>query len=145
TRRSSDLARMGNIQDAIELLLTDEDKEVKRIRLRMHRANEERKTMQKELAEELMQDVDHSGKMIFVVTDKSASGFNGLIAQDIAQKYQKPVFVGRLKNGEIHGSARTYGGVKLKTFFEDSGLVLYDSGHEGALGIRFNSRENNVL
>ena len=138
-------ARMGNIQDAIELLLTDEDKEVKRIRLRMHRANEERKTMQKELAEELMQDVDHSGKMIFVVTDKSASGFNGLIAQDIAQKYQKPVFVGRLKNGEIHGSARTYGGVKLKTFFEDSGLVLYASGHEGALGIGFKESQFDLI
>lgn len=130
-------ARMGNIQDAIELLLSDEDKEVKRIRLRMHKANEARKAMQKEMSEKFTKDIDTSGKMIFIVTDESSSGFNGLIAQDIAQKYQKPAFVGRLSKGKIMGSARSYGGIKLKTFFNNSELVEFASGHEGALGIGF--------
>lgn len=130
-------ARMGNIQDAIELLLTDEDKEVKRIRLRMHRANEERKEMQREKANELTIDIDTSGKMIFVVTDESSGGMNGLIAQDIAQEYQKPTFVGRLKNGFISGSVRSYNGIKAKTFFNDSKLVEFASGHEGAFGLKF--------
>lgn len=131
-------ARMGNIEDAIKLLLTDDDKEVKSIRLRMHKENEKRKKLQAELTEEVMEGVDTSGRMIFVVTDKSNSGFNGLIAQNIAQKYQKPAFVGRLYEGSIDGSARSYGGVKLRTFFNNSGLVKYASGHEGALGIGFN-------
>ena len=130
-------ARMGNIKDAIDLLLTDEDKEVKRIRLRMHRANEERKELQQQMAEELTKNIDTSGKMIFIITDESSSGMNGLIAQDIAQKYQKPTFVGRLKDDMVMGSGRSYAGIKLKTFFDESGLVEYASGHEGALGIGF--------
>lgn len=138
-------ARMGNIKDAIDLLLTDEDKEVKRIRLRMHRANEERKELQQQMADELTKDIDTSGKMIFVITDESSSGMNGLIAQDIAQKYQKPAFVGRLKDGEIMGSGRSYGGVKLKTFFNDSGLVEFASGHEGALGIGFKQSQFELI
>lgn len=130
-------ARMGNIKDAIDLLLTDEDKEVKRIRLRMHRANEKRKELQQQMAEELTKDIDTSGKMIFIITDESSSGMNGLIAQDIAQKYQKPTFVGRLKDDMVMGSGRSYAGIKLKTFLDESGLVEYASGHEGALGIGF--------
>ena len=130
-------ARMGNIQDAILLLLSDEDKEVKKIRLRMDKANKARREMQKELVEELTENIDDSGKMIFVITDKSSSGLNGLIAQDISQKYQKPAFVGRLYNGKISGSARSYNNIKLKSFFTDSNLVNFASGHEGALGIEF--------
>ena len=130
-------ARMGNIKDAIDLLLSDEDKEVKKIRLRMHKANEKRKAMQKEMSEELVRDADTSGKMIFIVTDKSSKGFNGLVAQEVAQRFQKPVFIGRVFEGQISGSARSFGNVKLRTFFNDSGLVDFASGHEGALGIGF--------
>lgn len=138
-------ARMGNIKDAIDLLLTDDDKTVKRIRLRMHKANEARKEIQSELVDELTKDVDASGKMVFVITDESFSGMNGLIAQDIAQRYQKPAFVGRLKDGFISGSGRSYGGVKLRTFFNESGLVEFASGHEGALGVGFKESQFDLI
>lgn len=138
-------ARMGNIKDAIDLLLTDDDKTVKRIRLRMHKANEARKEIQSELVDELTKDVDASGKMVFVITDESSSGMNGLIAQDIAQRYQKPAFVGRLKDGFISGSGRSYGGVKLRTFFNESGLVEFASGHEGALGVGFKESQFDLI
>lgn len=130
-------ARMGNIQDAIELLLSDEDKEVKKIRLRMNKENEKRKILQKEMTDKFTQNIDTSGKMIFIITDESSSGMNGLIAQDIAQKYNRPVFVGRNKDGVVMGSARSYNNIPLRTFFNGSGLVEFASGHEGALGIGF--------
>ena len=138
-------ARMGNIQDAIELLLADEDKEVKRIRLRMHKANEQRKELQREIAEKLTRDIDASGKMIIIITDESSGGFNGLVAQDIAQRYQRPVFVGTNKDGFISGSARSYNNIQLKTFFGESGLVEFASGHEGALGIGFKEENLNDI
>lgn len=130
-------ARLGNIQDAFELLLSDEDKEVKRIRLRMHKANEARKNMQKEIGEKLSQNIDDSEKVILVITEESSSGFNGLIAQELAQKYKRPVFVGKQANGMIQGSVRSYGGYQMRTFLDESGLVEYASGHEGALGVGF--------
>lgn len=131
-------ARMGNIEDAILLLLSDEDKEVKKIRLRMDRANKARRELQKQVVEDLIKEIDATRKMIFIITDESTSGLNGLIAQDIAQRYHRPVFVGRLTNGKVMGSARSYGGLKLKTFLSESGLVDFASGHEGAFGVGFN-------
>lgn len=130
-------ARMGNIEDAILLLLSDEDKEVKRIRLRMHKANEARKLLQREIVDKVSQDIDPSMKMIFVVTDESNRGMNGLVAQSLVEKYKRPVFVGRKKDDMIMGSARSYNNIQLKTFFGESGLVELAEGHEGALGLNF--------
>lgn len=138
-------ARMGNIQDAIALLLSDEDKEVKRIRLRMHKANEQRKILQKEMAEKLTQNIDASNQMIFIVTDDSNKGMNGLVAQEISQKYKRHVFIGTDKNGMIMGSVRTFGNFELKTFFQDSGLVEFASGHEGAFGLGFKSSQRELI
>ena len=63
----------------------------------------------------------------------------GLIAMQIVSKYHKPVMLGRKNDlGEIQGSARSdnnfEGLPSFKEFLEQSGLVTYVAGHEGAFG-----------
>jgi len=63
----------------------------------------------------------------------------GLVAMQVVSKYHKPVMLGHLNgNGDVQGSIRSesnFGGLpSFKKFLEDSGLVTYVAGHDGAAG-----------
>lgn len=63
----------------------------------------------------------------------------GLIAMAIVSKYHKPVMIGRRNTrNEIQGSIRSdnnfEGLPSFKKFLEDSGLMMYVAGHDGAAG-----------
>ena len=63
----------------------------------------------------------------------------GLIAMAIVSKYHKPVMIGRRNTrNEVQGSIRSdnnfEGLPSFKKFLEDSGLMMYVAGHDGAAG-----------
>lgn len=128
------VTRLDNIELAIEILLTDDDTVAKKLRLKMHKLNEERKEIQKELVEKYSKDINENEKIIIVSNEDSSKGFNGLVAQQLASKYKRPVFVGRNHSGSLSGSFRSYDGFNVKKFLEDSGLVE-TGGHSMAGGI----------
>lgn len=135
------VARMDNIKLAIDILMEDDDSKCKPLRLKMHKLNEERKKIQKEVTERCISKLteeDLKRKVIIVGDEESGKGFNGLVAQNIAVKYNRPVIIGRIFNGELHGSFRSVNGVKFKDIIAGFEKEVFSIGHQqsGGFGIK---------
>lgn len=128
-------ARMDNIKLAIDILMEDDDKIAMKTRLQMQKLNEKRKEIQKEIVQRYSQLVNEKQKILFVMDDESSKGFNGLVAQQLSDKYKRPVVVGRLHNGKLSGSFRSYGNFKLKSFLSQFDDEIIVKGHPMAGGI----------
>jgi len=137
--------RMDEIELAIDLLMADDDKECKRLRLKMHKLNDARKERQKEITEQYQTKINSDDKVLIVLDDHSSKGFNGLIAQQLSDKYQRPAIVGRLHKGEVSGSFRSYAGFNFKNFLMESGLVKEAMGHNQAGGFVIKERNLEAL
>lgn len=131
-------SRMGEIELAFQLLMIDNDKDAKPLRLKMDKLNKKRQELQKEIAQKYTGDIDTSKKIIIIADEESNKGFNGLVAQSIAQKYQRPCFVVRDYNGMCMGSGRSYGGFDTREFLGDLDWVE-TSGHAESHGLNFPS------
>ncbi|MEN7388357.1 single-stranded-DNA-specific exonuclease RecJ [Bacillus licheniformis] len=128
-------ARMDNIKLAIDILLEDDDKVCKKIRLQMHKLNKYRKEKQKEITDQYKKNIDDTKKVLIVTDEQSSKGFNGIVAQQLSEEYKRPVIVGRIHNGKLSGSFRSYNGFKFKRFLNQFDGELDALGHEGAGGI----------
>jgi len=131
-------ARMDNIKLAIDILLSDDDTVCKKLRLQMSKLNDKRKEIQKGLVEAYSKRVNLDQKVLVVLDDKSSKGFNGIIAQQLSEKFKRPVLVGRLHKGVASGSFRSYNGLKFKSFLQDFDGEIEALGHEGAGGFIIN-------
>lgn len=135
------VARMDNIKLAIDILMEDDDAKCKPIRLKMQKLNEARKEKQKEIVEQYMKKVNENQKVLIVMDEQSSKGFNGIVAQQLSDKYKRPVIVGRMHNGTLSGSFRSHNGFKFKKFlnqflYDESLMTTFEAlGHEGAGGI----------
>lgn len=136
------VARMDNIKLAIDILLTDDDNEAKKLRLKMQKLNDSRKVLQKQIVDQYLTKVDHDRKVIMVFDEQASKGFNGVVAQQLAQTYKRPALVGRLHNGTASGSFRSFGGFNMQDFLMESGLVEEAKGHTQAGG--FVIKEENL-
>lgn len=129
--------RMGKIELPIELMLTDDDKIAKKLRLQMQKLNDERKSLQSIAVEKHSKDIDLEQKIIVVIDDESNNGFNGIVAQQLSSKYHRPALVMRRNGaGKISGSGRSFNGFKMLTFLNKIEGVTA-KGHEGAMGCEF--------
>ena len=136
------VARMDNIKLAIDILLEDDDAKCKPIRLKMQKINESRKVLQKSIVDQYMTKVDQTQKALIVMDEQSSKGFNGIVAQQLTDIYKRPAIVGRLHNGTISGSFRSFNNFKFKSFLAEfnegrlpSDGLIEALGHEGAGGI----------
>ena len=82
--------------------------------------------------------------------DNVLQELTGLVAMAIANKYNKPVMLGRRNdNNEINGSIRSSGNFaglpSFKEFLEESGLINYAAGHDNAAGFGINSKNEEEL
>ena len=136
------VARMDNIKLAIDILLTDDDNEAKKLRLKMQKLNDSRKVLQKQIVDQYLTKVDHDRKVIMVFDEQASKGFNGVVAQQLAQTYKRPALVGRLHKGTASGSFRSFGGFNMQDFLMESGLVEESKGHTQAGG--FVIKEENL-
>ena len=81
-------------------------------------------------------------KILFVRlddTEQYPSELNGLLANQLAQKYHHPTIIARLNDeGYIRGSARGLSNTELisfKDYLNSTGLFEYTAGHDNAFGI----------
>ncbi len=135
------VSRMENIKLAIDILLTDDDNVAKKLRLQMSKMNDLRKERQKEIVEQYSKNIDSTKKALIVLDEQSSKGFNGLVAQQLTEKFRRPAIVGRLHNGVLSGSFRSYNGFKFKTFLQGFDGEIEALGHEYAGGIVIPEKE----
>ena len=77
--------------------------------------------------------------LIIKNTDPIATGITGLVANQIANKYQRPTLILNKRELQLtwEGSGRNYSNSPigdLRGFLEDTGLILYAQGHASAFG-----------
>jgi single-stranded-DNA-specific exonuclease len=92
------------------------------------------RVLQKSIVDQYMTKVNQSEKALIVIDEQSSKGFNGIVAQQLSDIYKRPVIVGRLHNGTISGSFRSFNNFKFKSFLAEFGDIEA-LGHEGAGGI----------
>lgn len=135
------VTRMDNIKLAIDMLMEDDDKVCQKIQRQMKKVNETKKEKQKEITTQYATKVDISKKVLLVLDEQSSRGYNGIVAQQLMDKYKRPALVGRLHKGVASGSFRS-SGIDFKEFLLSSGLVDEAVGHPQAGG--FTIKEENL-
>ncbi|MEK5036238.1 DHH family phosphoesterase [Paenibacillus sp. FSL R7-0302] len=131
-------ARLDKIELGIELLLCDDYDRCAELVKTMRALNDERKVTEKMLFEKYSSTVNHEDKILVAIDEHASKGFNGLIANKIAQEFHKPAIVMREHEGSLAGSFRTYGDFQMKTFLNQKVVkkyIKYAVGHEFAGGI----------
>jgi len=144
------IIRLGKIQDVLEILTTDDEKRLKALIKECGGMNNKRKELQAEIVEKIEEIVNLEHKIIIVdVTNLKANAtLNGLIAQNVAQKYQRPTLVVSLdkETNTLGGSGRGYGNdFDFKDALSRTGLFESVEGHSGAFGVEFKPEHLNQI
>jgi single-stranded-DNA-specific exonuclease len=130
-------ARMGEIELAFQILMVDNDTDAKKLRLKMDKLNKKRQETQKAVMQKYEDTQNMEDKIVIVIDSESNKGMNGLVAQNIAQKYRRPCFVvTEGKDGVCRGSGRSYGGFNTNEFLSELDFVEAQ-GHGQAHGLNF--------
>ena len=136
-------SRFDKIELALELVTTDDEERAKALTKQMIEMNEKRKAEQKSTVEDLVKGVNDADNLIIIVNNEIDSGFRGLVATEVVEKYSKPVFVLseiHNNNGDVvayGGSARSVGLIPLKEMCQESNLFNFATGHSQAFGLEF--------
>lgn len=136
------IIRLGKIENILEILTSDDEDNVKQLIKSCGGMNDKRKTMQGNMIEEIDKIINLDHKIIIVNVSelKSPSALNGLIANNVAQKYQKPTLVVSLdeETNTLCGSGRNYGNAfDFKELLADTKLFEMVEGHPNSFGVEF--------
>lgn len=110
--RINAVGRMDDAEYALQLMLTEDEKEAKGLADRLNAHNQDRREEEHRIlaqVEEMILDGDlHKRSLIFVAAPGWHKGVVGLAAGRMSEKYFRPTLVGCIddENGLVHGSAR---------------------------------------
>lgn len=127
--------RLESADIAVELLLCNDKEEAEQLAEKIINFNEERKDLQEDAFLNL--EINEEDKFIIVYTNDIGHGISGIVAGNIAEKYQKPCFVlSGGKDGIIKGSGRSVFTYDINSCLQDNkDIILKGGGHEAACGV----------
>lgn len=132
--------RFGSPKTAAELFLCENYDDAFSMAQELDRLNNERKKSENEIISEIYEMIDKDPsvvrkRVIFICGNEWHHGVIGIVASRIMERFGKPCFIASEHNGEIRGSARSFGN------FSVFGALSYASeslekfgGHIGAGG-----------
>ena len=140
--------RIGSPDDAVQLLLTDDISEARKIARRLDACNQKRQRMEKAILNEVLKEVDtaidyHKVNSFVFASTKWHPGVIGIVASRLVERYYRPTILISLKDGIGRGSGRSidrfnmYQGLK-----RCDPLLLSYGGHRYAAGISI--KEENI-
>lgn len=133
----SAITRMNEFEKAIGLYISDDPKECLQIAKELVSANKERKRIQKESYKLIQSQINENDNCIIVVEPSIGKEFNGLVAQLITEKYNRPSIVFGHKSDDspqYSGSYRSPEGFSMLEFLGEVNQALFAGGHDGAGG-----------
>jgi len=140
--------RLGTAVDSLELLLTDDPMEARRLAASLDRQNRERQTVERLVADEaenwVATNVDPSVTASIVVGEDSwHQGVLGIVASRICKRWYRPTLVvGFDEAGVGKGSGRSIEGLSLVSALDRcSGYLDGFGGHEMAAGLNIQRSE----
>jgi single-stranded-DNA-specific exonuclease len=132
--------RMGQADLALELLSTADSARAQRIAAELEELNLKRRADQKEiLGQADAMAAELSDDPVLVLVDPAWShGIVGIVASALAEKWDKPVFVGQVMGDEVKGSARSRDNYDMAAAFRaNADLLERFGGHFHAAGATF--------
>ncbi len=130
--------RLGKAMDAVQLLVTEDYREVNDLILKLEKNHSSRKKLTEEsfkLCEKL---VNPNDKVIVIASDKLHEGVIGICAQRIVEKYQKSSLIITIDSEGIgKGSMRSFGNENiLELLHANSQYLIRYGGHSQAAGLQ---------
>ena len=135
----------GRLDDAgavVELFLTDDMKEAKRIAVFLNEQNRKRKAIEGDVFKEAVEmiDPDNVDSAIVLSSPDWHAGVIGIVASRLVEMFYKPVFLFSIDGDTAKGSARSIPPFNLfKAISECSDVLIGYGGHRMAAGARIST------
>ena len=134
--------RMGEVDVALELLLTDNPQRAQLLLVQLEGLNNQRKSIEEKIFQEARQQIEAEYRekkpaLIIVAGDEWHLGVLGIVASRLVQQYRCPAIVLSREGDILKGSARSYGRFNLLASLEyTSDKLLQFGGHNQACGLQ---------
>ena len=136
--------RFGSPRTAAELFMCEDYDEALRIATELDRLNNQRKSAENDIISEINEMIDRDPslvrkRVIFICGKNWHHGVIGIVAARIEEQYGKPCFIASDSDGEVRGSARSFGDFSVfdaLTYAKDA--LSKFGGHPGAGGFTIN-------
>ena len=132
--------RFGSPKTAAELFLCEDSDKALEIAQDLDKLNNQRKSTENEIIDEIFRMIDANPeiirqRVIFLCGKNWHHGVIGIVAARIMEQFGKPCFIATETNGEIRGSARSFGEFSVFDALTYTSSVLSKfGGHPGAGG-----------
>lgn len=131
--------RMGAQEEALKLLLTENQEEANQITEVLNKYNQERQATEKTIFEEAVQQVEEAEKdppCLIIGSEKWHHGVIGIVSSKITELYFKPSILICFEGDEGKGSGRSIPGFDLhEALMQCSTYIERFGGHSMAIGI----------
>ena len=136
--------RMGRIECAVELLLTEDPARAEELAAALCEMNRERQSVESEIytqAVQMLPEGQHPSAIV-LAEESWHQGVVGIVASRIAEEFCCPTFLVCLDGEHGKASSRSYGGFNLFSALSDlSGLLESYGGHELAAGFTIHASQ----
>lgn len=132
--------RFGSPKQAAELFLCDDYDEALAAANQLNELNNKRKSAENDIISEIYSMIDNDpklirGRTIFLCGNNWHHGVIGIVASRIMEQFGKPCFIASKQDGEIRGSARSFGEFSVfEALTYASDALEKFGGHPGAGG-----------
>ena len=138
--------RMGHQEEALNLLLSKEENEVKGLTQKINEYNKTRQEIEKNIYNEAIEQIEKEGldtKNTIVVSGEGwHHGVIGIVSSKITELYFKPSILLCEEDGECKGSGRSIPGFDLhEALMECNDTIEKFGGHAMAVGININKEK----
>ena len=137
--------RFGSPKTAAELFLCDDYDEALAVARQLDQLNDKRKSAENSIVEQIYSMIDDDpslvrGRVIFLCGKDWHHGVIGIVASRIMEQFGKPCFIASESDGEIRGSARSFGEFSVfEALTAGADALEKFGGHPGAGGFTIKS------
>ena len=140
------IGRMDSAKLGLSFLMAEEAETARALAEQIEKYNIERKQVTEDIVKDVIDQIENSNKKdnnVLMISGDYHEGVLGIVASNIVEKYQRPVFIMNNKDGILKGSARSIFDFNIyKAMNKISDLFLAFGGHTLAAGFSFD--ENNL-
>jgi len=145
--RLNAVGRLADANEAVELLLTDDEVQARRLALYLDSLNRERQDEQERVYQEARETIDESEELqqapaLVLDSESWHIGVVGIVASHLLERYHRPAMVLVHEGDQARGSARSVEGFDIAEALQIcSDLLVKHGGHAAAAGLTI-QREN---
>ena len=138
--------RLGSATVSLRLLTAASPQEAAPLAAQLERLNDERRTLSREAVAEALEQVgpfsDSTPPVLVVQSDGWRPGILGLVANSLAERYDRPAVAVAVEDGTCRASARSVPGFDIVEALEkNSGLLRRFGGHAQAAGFSMDAAD----